>query len=111
MKIKYETKKIEKEYIDVRNIKKKYGEVFSKGLDKLLNAIDVAESAYDIKCLPQYRMHLLKGNLEGVYSLSPDNKKSKWRVPAMCLDAYDKAQKPNANLEEIDLLKKLESFK
>ena len=111
MKIKFDSTSIEKEYYNNRTIQKKYGLVFAVGLEKLLNAIEAADNAYDIKCLPQYKMHMLKGNLDGVYSLSPDNKKSKWRVPATCLDENDVERKPSENLEEIILLKETKKFK
>ena len=111
MKIKFETSRIEDEYYDSKGIQKKYGLVFSIGLEKLLGYIDSSECAYDIKCMPQFRMHMLRGNLEGVYSLSPDNKKSKWRVPAICLDEEGNERKPNQDLEEIKLLKETKVFK
>ena len=107
----FETDKIEKEYNDSKGIQKKYGAVFAKGLEKMLNAIDAATCFFDIKCLPQYKMHLLKGDLEGIYSLSPDNKKSKWRVPAICLDENDIERKPSKDLEEIKLLKDTKKIK
>ena len=111
MKIKFESTKIEDEYYDVKRIQKKYGLVFLKGLDKLMSAIEAADCAYDIKCMPQFRMHVLKADLDGIYSLSPDNKKSKWRVPAICLDENDKERVPSKDLEEIKLLKETKRFK
>lgn len=111
MRIKFETEKIENEYYDSKLIQKKYGQVFAIGLEKLLGYIESFECAYDVKCLPQFKMHMLKGNLSGVYSLSPDNKKSKWRVPAICLDEEDNERKPNKDLEEIKLLKETKAFK
>lgn len=111
MRIKFETTRIEDEYYDSKGIQKKYGQVFSAGLEKLLGYIDSFECAYDVKCLPQFKMHMLHGNMEGVYSLSPDNKKSKWRVPAICLDEDDNERKPSQDLEEIKLLKETKAFK
>lgn len=111
MIIKFDPHEIEEDYYDYKAIQKKYGKVFAIGLDKMMNAIDVATCAYDIKCLPQYKMHMLHGDLDGVYSLSPDNKKSKWRVPAICLDENDIERKPSKDLEEIKLLKDTKKFK
>ena len=111
MRMKFESTKVENEYFDSKTIQKKYGIVFSIGLEKLLGAIDSMESAYDVKCLPQFRMHMLHGNMVGIYSLSPDNKKSKWRVPATCLDENDNERKPSKELEEIKLLKETKAFK
>ena len=54
---------------------------------------------------------MLHGNMHGIYSLSPDNKKSKWRVPAKCLDENDNERKPSEDLEEIKLLKETKKFK
>lgn len=111
MRIKFETEKIEEEYYNSKYIQKKYGPIFAIGLEKLLGAIDSMECAYDIKCLPQFKMHMLHGNLQGIYSLSPDNKKSKWRVPAICLDENDAERKPDKDTEEIKLLKETKAFK
>ena len=111
MNIKFESKRIEDEYYDYKGIQKKYGQVFSIGLEKLLNAIDVAENAYDVKMIPQFKMHMLHGNFQGVYSLSPDNKKSKWRVTAICLDKEGNEKKPKQELEEIELLKETKTFR
>ena len=111
MKIKFETTKIEDEYYDSKHIRKKYGQDFLTGLEKLLGFIEAAECAFDVKCLPQFKMHMLHGDLQGIYSLSPDNKKSKWRVPAICLDKDDNERKPSKDLEEIKLLKETKAFK
>ena len=111
MRIKFETERIEDEYYDSKFIQKKYGLVFAIGLEKLLGYIDSFECAYDVKCLSQFKMHMLHGNMEGIYSLSPDNKKSKWRVPAICLDENDNERKPSQELEEIKLLKETNAFK
>lgn len=111
MIIKFETSRIEDEYYDINGIKKKYGQVFSIGLEKMLGAIDSMECAYDLKCLPQYRMHMLHGDMHGIYSLSPDNKKSKWRVPTICLDDNGVERKPSQDIEEINLLKETKALK
>ena len=111
MRVKFESVRVENEYFDNKTIRKKYGVVFLIGLEKLLGFIDSMECAYDIKCLPQFKMHMLHGNMEGIYSLSPDNKKSKWRVPATCLDENDNERKPGRELEEIKLLKETKAFK
>ena len=111
MRIKFESVRVENEYFDNKTIRKKYGAVFLIGLEKLLGFIDSMECAFDIKCLPQFKMHMLHGNMEEIYSLSPDNKKSKWRVPATCLDENDNERKPSKELEEIKLLKETKAFK
>ena len=111
MRIKFESVRVENEYFDNKTIRKKYGAVFLIGLEKLLGFIDSMECAFDIKCLPQFKMHMLHGNMEGIYSLSPGNKKSKWRVPATCLDENDNERKPSKELEEIKLLKETKAFK
>ena len=111
MRIKFESVRVENEYFDNKTIRKKYGAVFLIGLEKLLGFIDSMECAFDIKCLPQFKMHMLHGNMEGIYSLSPDNKKLKWRVPATCLDENDNERKLSKELEEIKLLKETKAFK
>ena len=109
MEVLFENQKIQDEYYNSRYIQKKYGYIFSVGLEKMLGAIDAATCAYDIKVLPQFRMHLLKGNLKGFYSLSPDNKKTKWRVPAKCLDESNKERVPDNN--EAKLLKETKKLR
>ena len=97
MKIEFEPPKLEEEYYDERKLKKKYGAIFAENVIALLNAIELADNALDIKALPQYHMHLLHGDLYGLYSLSPDNKKSKFRVPVLCLDKEDNILLPGDN--------------
>ena len=53
------------------------------------DAIDAASNAYDLMVIPYFKMHHLYGNLYGIYSLSVDNKKSKWRMLIKCLNEND----------------------
>ena len=106
----FDSEKIENEYYDTKYIRKKYGQPFAVKLTKMLGFIDCAECAYDVKNMPIYRMHLLSGDLEGVYSLSPDNYRTKWRVPVICLDNNDTPWKPDSTHLEIDVLKETKKF-
>ena len=107
----FDNERIESDYFDTKKNQRQYGKLFSEELEKMLGFIDSAESAYDVKMMPRYHMHLLHGNLDGIYSLSPDNKKSKWRVPALCMSDEDQWWKPDQNNHEIDVLKKTKKFK
>ena len=110
MKMQFDSDKIEQGYFDSRKNQKKYNKVFAEELEKMLNFIDNAECAYDVKMYPRYHMHLLHGDYDGIYSLSPDNKKSKWRVPALCINDNNEWWKPDQNNEEITVLKQTKIF-
>lgn len=94
MEYEYSSPGIKKNYEDETWLKKKYGVNISEGMMKFLNSLDAAESAYDIKCLPQFFMEHKKGNLKEYYSISLDKKKSKWRLLIQMLDEKGNVVKP-----------------
>lgn len=105
MQFEFEPPSIEDEFYDERELIKIYGKITGKGIVKIIGAIDSADSAYDLYCVPQFKMHMLKGDKNGVYSLSPDNKKSRWRILIKCMDENGIFVKPSA--DEKTFLKKI----
>lgn len=105
MQKKYQSKKLEKLYCDRSSFKKKYGLNVAEGLCDLLDAIDAATCAYDIKVIPYFQMHILHNDLKGIYSLSVDNKKTKWRMLLKCINETGIWVKPEDN--EIEFLKSI----
>ena len=69
MKIIYKNKKIEKICLDQKNMTKLYGDMVAKKLNSALIALEAASNLYDIYKLPQYNLHKLRGNLDGIYSM------------------------------------------
>ena len=109
MKILYDPPRIQKEYEDYKTNVKKYGKNFAEELEMMLGALLSADNALDIFNTPHYKMHMLHGNYHGLYSLSPDNKKTKWRVLAACVDTNDKNCKPSG--EEKEFLKNIKALR
>lgn len=108
MKKKYSSTKLEKLYNSPREMQKKFSKEISIGMLKFDGLVDAATSAYDIMAVPQFHMHLLKSNLNGNYSVSLDNKKSKWRLLFKCLNENEIWVKPKEDerkfLENIKLI-------
>ena len=100
MKYEYEPPQLKKIYENERKMKAKYGPKISLGMILLLNALEAATNAYDIKCNIFFYMEHLKGNLKEYYSLFLDKKKSKWRMLIQMLDENGKALIPNDNEKE-----------
>ena len=100
MKCEYSPPGLEKKYTDESYLKKKYGVNISNGMMALLGAIDAAENAYDIKCIPFFYMEHKKGNLKQYYFISLDKKKSKWRLPVQMIDEDGNVVTPEENEKE-----------
>lgn len=108
MQKKYKSKKLEKFYTNRKSFKKDFGVNVAEGLCELLDAIDAATCAYDIKTIPYFWMHILHNDKDGLYSLSVDNKKTKWRMIVKCLNDNYNWVKPGEN--EIEFLKSIKTF-
>lgn len=108
MEKRYKSSKWEKFYTNTRPHQKEFGKNVADGLHELLDLIDAATSAYDIKVMPYYWMHELHFDREGEYSLSVDNKKTKWRMIVKCLDDNFEWKKPGEN--EASFLKSIKTF-
>lgn len=100
MKYEYSPDRLQKKYEDESIMKKKYGIEISTNMMKFLNALEAAENAYDIKCMPQFFMEHKKGNLNSYYSISLDKKKSKWRLMIQMLDKDGNVVFPTENEKE-----------
>ena len=66
-------------------------------MNRFLNALQAAENAYDLKCVPQFFMEHKKGNLKSYYSVSLDKKKSKWRLLLQMLNEDGEVVEPGEN--------------
>lgn len=100
MKKKYVNSKLEKLYNNPREMQKKFSKEISIGMMKFDGLIDAATSAHDLIVVPQFHMHLLKFDYKGYYSVSLDNKKSKWRMLIKCLDDNEIWVKPGEDERE-----------
>lgn len=100
MKYEYCPQRLKNEFENEQKLKKKYGVSISEGMMKFLGALDAAENAYDIKCIPFWFMEHKKGNLKEYYSISLDKKKSKWRLLLQMLDNDGNVCIPNENEKE-----------
>ncbi len=109
MRIEYDPEKLKFEYCDYRSNIRRFGKHFAEELNDMLNFISFAKNAYDALNRVHYKMHMLKGELQGAYSLSPDNKKTKWRVIAICINDEGKEVAPIGN--EAEFLKNIKIFR
>ena len=69
MKILYKNSKIEKICTNEKEAVRKLGHEVSIKLFAVLNLIKASRNLKDILVLPQYKLHALKGNREGEYSI------------------------------------------
>ena len=86
MKLIYSTKQVEKNCNDSKEAIKKYGSIVGAKLIKLIIALESAINLYDISKLPQYRLHILKGNRKQQYSITI-HKGSKYRLIIYPMDS------------------------
>ena len=100
MKYEYSPSKLKKDYENEIKMKKKYGVAISDGMLMLLGVLDAADNAYDIKGIVFFHMEHLKGNMKDYYSLSLDNKKSKWRLIIQMIDEEGNVLRPTDNEKE-----------
>ena len=85
MKVIYHNKKIEDLCENFTKATKKLGKEVAEKLHKLMNLLESFTNLYDIKVLPTYRLHLLKGDRQNQYSITL-SKGSKWRLILYPLD-------------------------
>ena len=69
MKILYKNSKIEKLCANEKEAVKKIGSKVANKLFAVLNLLKASKNLKDILVLPQYKLHALKGNREGEYSI------------------------------------------
>lgn len=100
MKYEFSPSSLKDDYQNERYLKRKYSPLIQVGMTTFLNAVEAAENAYDIKCIPQFFMEHKKGNLKKYYAVSLDKKKSKWRLMIQMLDENDSVVEPTDNEKE-----------
>ena len=69
MKILYRNSKIEKLCTDYQKAKKKLGVIVANKLFAVVKFLISSVNLKDILVLPQYHLHKLSGNYEGIYSI------------------------------------------
>lgn len=69
MKILYKDKKVEKLCTDIKYSKQQLGNEVSIKLFSLINLLSNSKNLMDILAFPQYHLHKLKGNKDGIYSM------------------------------------------
>lgn len=100
MKIIYSNKKTEKLCNDYKKMVKELGSEVAKKLSDLLNALESFPTLFDIKGLPQYRLHPLGYDREYQYSLVI-HKGYKWRLIVYPLDNQGNLLKEKSNETEM----------
>lgn len=94
MKILYKTSQVEKLCNDEKKAIRELGIDVANRLFAALNALESANNLYDILVLPQYNLHILKGKLEGLYSMYL-GKTTGYRLILTSLDENENAIKCN----------------
>lgn len=99
MKIIYSNNKTEKICNDYKKATKELGQEVAIRLSNLLNAIESFPTLFDLKGLPQYRLHALGQNREYQYSFVI-HKGHKWRLIVYPLDERGNLLKDKSNETE-----------
>jgi proteic killer suppression protein len=103
MEIIYHNKKVKEVCENFKEAIKKYGKEVAEKLHQLMNLIESFPNLHDIKTFPSYRVHLLKGDRKGQYSITI-SRNSKRRVILYPLDEEGKLIKDFSN-EHSSLIK------
>lgn len=69
MEIIYKNKKIEKQCTNLKTAQKNFNKQVSEKLFSVINFIESATCLNDIKNMPMYNLHSLKGDREGTYAI------------------------------------------
>lgn len=69
MNILYKDKNIEKQCKDYKIAIKKYNKLVAEKLHGVINFIEDADNLMDVKSIPNYRLHPLKGDKKGEYAI------------------------------------------
>ena len=100
MKIIYSNSKTEKICNNHKKAVKDLGNEVARKLSDLLNAIESFPTLLDLKRMPQYRLHSLKGNRDNQYSLTI-HRCYKWRLVIYPLDNEGNVLKDKSNESEM----------
>lgn len=74
MQVEFRTKKLEKQYRESKQAIREYGEAVAKRYVQRINAIKYAKSIEEVRKLPGFDCHLLKGDREGEWSVNLINR-------------------------------------
>jgi plasmid maintenance system killer protein len=69
MIVSYKNRKLEKEFCDIKLLKRRWGEEQSKLIARRLDQVRAADNLETLSTLPQLRAHELKGDRSGQISL------------------------------------------
>ncbi|MDU1202542.1 MAG: type II toxin-antitoxin system RelE/ParE family toxin [Clostridiales bacterium] len=69
MEIIYKTTKLEKECTNYSKAKRKYNQQVADKLYSTINFIENASNLLDVKNMPMFRLHALKGDRKGTYAI------------------------------------------
>ena len=69
MKVLYKNKKIKNLCTNEKNAIKTFGTEVAIKLFNTINLLENTKNLKDILVLPQYKLHLLKGNMQGIFSM------------------------------------------
>ena len=73
MLINYKNDKLEREFCDIKLLKRRWGEVQANLIARRLGELRAADNLEVLRTLPQLRAHELKGNRAGQISLNVKN--------------------------------------
>ena len=94
MKLIYKTKKVEKLCTNEKTAIKDLGKDVANRLIMAIQLLESAVNLKDILVLPQYKLHVLKGDLEGIYSMYL-GKTTGYRLLLIPLDSNEEPIKNN----------------
>ena len=108
MRIKYANTKTRKQCNDLKEATKLFGgdKKMATSLFARINAIEQAEVIKDIIVMPTFRLHNLKGKLNGYFAIDVKTKRDKWRIVLQPLDEEEKTFDP-CNIDEIATVVKI----
>lgn len=87
IEVSYKTKKVKNLCTNLKKAKQKLGERISVELFSLVNLLRSAANLQDINAMQIYKMHALRGKMEGLYSLDIGGRKSSYRLIIAPIDA------------------------
>ena len=92
MKILYKNKKVEKVCTDEKEARKQFGQEVANKLGNVIYLLHSSNNLKDLLLFPQYHLHMLKGNLEGIFSVYL-GKTTGYRLLLIPLDENEKLVK------------------
>lgn len=102
MKIRYESKTVEKQCTSVKAANKLFGgqKQLTVTLMARMESLKAATNLKDIVLMPAFHFHALKGNFSGLFAIDVKSRKDKWRIILRPLDQEENEFIP-CNIDEI----------